>query len=86
VYIVIGKTFYSLSVLYSLQVFVLQRQVLIFSSGGSLPDQPPLYSPVSSPVSRAKTAGLDVLPPKLGSEINLGWMHHKISIIYCMFN
>ncbi|ONK79442.1 uncharacterized protein A4U43_C01F6410 [Asparagus officinalis] len=54
------------------KVFVLQRQLLIFSSGGYIPDQPPLHTPVSSPVhSRAETAGLDVFPPKLGSEINL---------------
>lgn len=55
------------------QVFVLEHQLLLFSSGGSLPDEPHLHSPINSPVqSRAEAAGLDALPPKLGSEISLG--------------
>lgn len=55
------------------QVFVLRHQLLIFSSGGSLPDQPPVNSPRSFLVhSRAKSAGLDVLVPKPGTEVNLG--------------
>ncbi|KAJ6828790.1 uncharacterized protein M6B38_361255 [Iris pallida] len=54
------------------KVFVLQRQLLIVACGGSLADQPPLSSPVSSPApSRAKTASLDVFAPKAGSELNL---------------
>jgi len=85
--LLLGRHFTAcLCLFYSLQVFVLKRQLLIFSSGGSLPDQPPLYSSISSPASGVGTAGLDVLPPKLGSEINLGWIHDRISFIYCMFN
>ncbi|WOL13843.1 hypothetical protein Cni_G22623 [Canna indica] len=54
------------------KVFVLQRQLLLFSLGGTLPDLPDLYSPVDSPVmSHAKTSGLNVLIPKPGSEISL---------------
>uniref|UniRef100_A0A1D1YYN4 Protein CLEC16A n=1 Tax=Anthurium amnicola TaxID=1678845 RepID=A0A1D1YYN4_9ARAE len=54
------------------KVFVLRHQILIFSSGGTLPDQPPLNFPTSDHVqSRAKSAGLDVLVPKPGTEINL---------------
>lgn len=55
----------------TVKVFVLQRQLLIFSSGESLPDQPPLQCPISSSVARSETVGLEVSPPKLGSEINL---------------
>lgn len=58
------------------QVFVLQRQLLIFSLGGSLPDQPTVDSSVSTPVHcRATTAGLDVIVPKPGNEITLGWLN-----------
>lgn len=54
------------------KVFVLQRQLLIVACGGSLPDQPPLSSPISSPApSRAKTVSLDVFVPKAGSELNI---------------
>ncbi|KAI0518851.1 hypothetical protein KFK09_006287 [Dendrobium nobile] len=53
------------------KVFVLQRQLLIFSSGGSLAEQPPLNAPMSSHVDySAKTAYLDAFAPKPGSEIN----------------
>ncbi|XP_020580323.1 uncharacterized protein LOC110024604 [Phalaenopsis equestris] len=54
-----------------IKVFVLQRQLLIFSSGGFLAEQPPLNPPMNSPVDyNAKTDYLDVFPPKPGSEIN----------------
>ncbi|KAJ0965598.1 hypothetical protein J5N97_026736 [Dioscorea zingiberensis] len=54
------------------KVFVLQRQLLISSFGGVLPDQPAVDSSISTPVrSRATTAGLDVIVPKPGTEINL---------------
>ncbi|CAA7388074.1 unnamed protein product [Spirodela intermedia] len=56
----------------TVKVFVLRHQLLIFSSGGSLPDQPSVNSPSSCLVhSRAKSAGLDVLVPKPGTEVNL---------------
>ncbi|MQL95210.1 hypothetical protein Taro_027874 [Colocasia esculenta] len=56
----------------TVKVFVLRHQLLVFSSGGTLPDQPLVDSPTSHPVhSRAKVAGLDVLVPKPGTEINL---------------
>ncbi|XP_073117626.1 protein TRANSPARENT TESTA 9 isoform X2 [Elaeis guineensis] len=50
------------------KVFVLHRQLLVLSFGGTLADLSPVHSPVSS---QAKTAGLDVLVPKPGHEINL---------------
>nr|XP_019707440.1 LOW QUALITY PROTEIN: protein TRANSPARENT TESTA 9-like [Elaeis guineensis] len=54
------------------KVFVLQRQLIFLSFGGTLADLPPSHSPIDSPVSsQAKTAGLDVLVPKPGCEINL---------------
>ncbi|KAF6155650.1 hypothetical protein GIB67_034745 [Kingdonia uniflora] len=54
------------------KVFVLCHQLQIFSMGGALPDQPPLYIPSEVPLNpRAKAAGLDVSGPKPGSEINL---------------
>ncbi|XP_038983749.1 protein TRANSPARENT TESTA 9-like isoform X2 [Phoenix dactylifera] len=54
------------------KVFVLQRQLLVFSFGGALADLSPVHSPMDSPVSsQVKTAGLDVLAPKPGCEINL---------------
>ncbi|KAF8400228.1 hypothetical protein HHK36_013525 [Tetracentron sinense] len=53
------------------KVLVLHHQLHIFSLGGALPDQPPIHPPIDLPInSRAKTAGLDVLP-KPGTEINL---------------
>ncbi|CAL9043804.1 unnamed protein product [Musa banksii] len=54
------------------KVFVLQRQLLVFSLGRTLPELPNLYSPVDSPeMSGAKTSVLDVFVPKPGSEICL---------------
>lgn len=54
------------------KVFTLYRQLRIFSSGGALPDQPPICSSSEAPLSfRAKSAGLDTLNPKPGVEINL---------------
>ncbi|XP_008799469.2 protein TRANSPARENT TESTA 9-like isoform X2 [Phoenix dactylifera] len=54
------------------KVFVLQRQLLFLSFGGTLADLPPIHSPIDSPVSsQTKTVGLDVLVPKPGCEINL---------------
>ena len=52
---------------------MLRHQILIFCSGGNLPEQPHVNSLRSLPVNtRAKTAGLDVLVPKPGTEVNLG--------------
>ncbi|KAG6529824.1 hypothetical protein ZIOFF_012038 [Zingiber officinale] len=54
------------------KVFVLLRQLLVFSLGGTLPDLPNIQSPlVSLEISRAKTSGLDAVVPKPGSEICL---------------
>ncbi|PIA43692.1 hypothetical protein AQUCO_01800029v1 [Aquilegia coerulea] len=54
------------------KVFVLHHQLQIFSEGGALPDQPPVVSSIDLPSnSRAAIAGLDVLHPKPGTEINL---------------
>ncbi|KAJ4964247.1 hypothetical protein NE237_024186 [Protea cynaroides] len=54
------------------KVFVLLHQLQVFSLGGALPDQPPILSPTDLPTnSRAKTAGLDVLSPKPGTEIKM---------------
>ncbi|PKA51374.1 hypothetical protein AXF42_Ash002739 [Apostasia shenzhenica] len=54
-----------------IKVFVLQRQLLIFSSEGRFTDQPMLNSPISSLlISREAIAGLDGSAPKLGNEIN----------------
>ncbi|XP_074564364.1 protein TRANSPARENT TESTA 9 isoform X2 [Curcuma longa] len=54
------------------KVFVLQRQLLVFSLGGTLPDLPDIQSPLdSTEISRAKRSGLDALVPKPGSEICL---------------
>ncbi|OAY83352.1 uncharacterized protein LOC109727145 isoform X2 [Ananas comosus] len=54
------------------KVFVFQRQLLVFSLGGTLADQPTINSPMFSPRgSETKSAGLDVLVPKPGSEIDL---------------
>ncbi|KAG0475216.1 hypothetical protein HPP92_014902 [Vanilla planifolia] len=52
------------------KVFVLQCQLLIFSSGGLLSEQPPLKSLSSLVNAGAKTAGFDDLAPKPGCEIN----------------
>ncbi|KAG6505614.1 hypothetical protein ZIOFF_037979 [Zingiber officinale] len=54
------------------KVFVLQRQLLVFSRGGTLPDLSDIQSPLdSTEISRAKSSGLDALVPKPGSEIGL---------------
>ncbi|KAI3867507.1 hypothetical protein MKX03_032360 [Papaver bracteatum] len=54
------------------KVFVLRHQLQIFSSGGTLPDQPPVNCPTDPPVnSRSKTAGLDLTDPKPGTEISI---------------
>ncbi|XP_042497689.1 protein TRANSPARENT TESTA 9 isoform X1 [Macadamia integrifolia] len=54
------------------KVFVLLHQLQVFSLGRALPDHPPILSPTDVPTnSRAKTAGLDVLGPKPGTEIKL---------------
>ncbi|KAG6507052.1 hypothetical protein ZIOFF_032392 [Zingiber officinale] len=54
------------------KVFVLLRQLLVFSAGGTLSDLPNIQSPLVSPeISRAKTLGLDAVVPKPGSEICL---------------
>lgn len=63
-------------------MFVLQRQLLVFSFGGTLSDLSPVHSPVDSPVSsHAKTAGLDDLAPKPGHEINLGRLYDYLGFI-----
>lgn len=66
------------------QVFVLQRQVLLLSFGGTLPDLPDipdLHPPVeSSVISSPRTSVLDVLVPKPGSEITLG-MPFQLSFV-----
>ncbi|KAJ8634527.1 hypothetical protein MRB53_008794 [Persea americana] len=54
------------------KVYVLCHQLRIFSIGGTLPEEPPVCSPSDLLVNpRAKTAGLDLLTPKPGVEINL---------------
>ncbi|OVA07524.1 Uncharacterized protein family FPL [Macleaya cordata] len=54
------------------KVFVLRHQLQIFSSGKALPEQPPIYFPTDLPLNtRSKTAGLDVLDPKPGTEISI---------------
>lgn len=64
------------------QVFVLLRQLLVFSLCGTLPDIPDIQSPLDSPeISRAKTSGLDAVVPKPGSEICLGMLLHS-----CLFH
>lgn len=73
------------------QVFVFQRQLLVFSLGGTLADQPTINSPMFSPRgSETKSAGLDVLVPKPGSEIDLGmledwhlFIHFDFDIFSC---
>ncbi|KMZ62321.1 hypothetical protein ZOSMA_474G00130 [Zostera marina] len=55
-----------------LKIFVLRYQLLIFTSGGTLPDLAHHSSLVISHINpRAKVAGLDVLVPKSGTEIKL---------------
>ncbi|KAK8968253.1 hypothetical protein KSP40_PGU008336 [Platanthera guangdongensis] len=67
----LDKILYLTSRTHVLQAFVLQRQLLIFSSGGCLAEQPPLSSPLNSPSYHpTETVGLDSLAPKSGSEIN----------------
>lgn len=45
----------------------------IFSTGGALPDQPPVHPPLDVPEKpQAKTAGLDVFCLKPGAELKLG--------------
>ncbi|PWA76647.1 hypothetical protein CTI12_AA176360 [Artemisia annua] len=54
------------------KVFVLLHELQIFSAGRSLPDQPPILPPADFPeISRAKSAGLNIIGPKLSTEINL---------------
>ncbi|KAF7148088.1 hypothetical protein RHSIM_Rhsim03G0267600 [Rhododendron simsii] len=55
------------------KVFVLLHQVQIFSTGGALPDQPPIHPPLDVPEKpQAKTAaGLDVFGLKPGAELKL---------------
>ncbi|KAG5559714.1 hypothetical protein RHGRI_009283 [Rhododendron griersonianum] len=53
-------------------VFVLLHQVQIFSTGGALPDQPPIHPPLDVPEKpQSKTAGLDVFGLKPGAELKL---------------
>lgn len=62
-----GETMYE-----RIKVFVLLQQLQIFSAGRSLPDQPPILPPADFPeVSRAKSAGLNIIGPKLSTELNL---------------
>ncbi|KAI3827651.1 hypothetical protein L1987_01731 [Smallanthus sonchifolius] len=54
------------------KVFVLLHQLQIFSAGRSLPDQLPILPPDDFPeTSRAKSAGLNIIGPKLSTELNL---------------
>ncbi|KAF3452703.1 hypothetical protein FNV43_RR03136 [Rhamnella rubrinervis] len=54
------------------KVFVLLHQLLVFSLGRILPEQPPLKPPADvSEDSRAKTASLDASGPKPGTELRL---------------
>ncbi|XP_015900238.3 protein TRANSPARENT TESTA 9 [Ziziphus jujuba] len=54
------------------KVFVLLHQLLIFSLGRILPEQPPINPPADiSENFRAKTAGLDASGPKPGTELRL---------------
>ncbi|KAG1331952.1 Protein TRANSPARENT TESTA 9, partial [Cocos nucifera] len=68
------------------KVFVLQRQLLFLSFGGTLADLPPSHSPIDSPVSsQAKTAGLDVPAPKPGCEINLEIVNSETVLTFLVF-
>ncbi|KAI3805553.1 hypothetical protein L1987_28043 [Smallanthus sonchifolius] len=63
-----GETMYE-----RVKVFVLLHQLQIFLAGRSLPDQPPILPPVDCPeISRAKSAGLNIIGPKLSTELHLG--------------
>ncbi|KAI8565881.1 hypothetical protein RHMOL_Rhmol03G0295500 [Rhododendron molle] len=54
------------------KVFVLLHQVQIFSTGGALPDQPPVHPPLDVPEKpQANTADLDVFGLKPGAELKL---------------
>ncbi|MFS7967096.1 hypothetical protein Hanom_Chr09g00781711 [Helianthus anomalus] len=54
------------------KVFVLLYQLQIFIAGRSLPDQLPILPPADfCEISRAKSAGLSILGPKLSTEMNL---------------
>nr|GEX16820.1 protein transparent testa 9 isoform X2 [Tanacetum cinerariifolium] len=54
------------------KVFVLLHELQIFSAGRSLPDRPPILPPADFPeISRAKSAGLNIIGPKLSTELNL---------------
>ncbi|KAI3709072.1 hypothetical protein L2E82_38813 [Cichorium intybus] len=62
-----GETMYE-----RVKVFVLLHQLQVFSTGKSLPDQPPILPPADFPEnSRAKSAGLNISGPKLSTELNL---------------
>ncbi|KAL4564337.1 hypothetical protein LXL04_028397 [Taraxacum kok-saghyz] len=62
-----GETMYE-----RVKVFVLLHQLQVFSAGKSLPDQPPILPPSDFPeTSRAKSAGLNLIGPKLSTELNL---------------
>ncbi|XP_076949842.1 protein TRANSPARENT TESTA 9-like [Bidens hawaiensis] len=62
-----GETMYE-----RIKVFVLLHQLQIFSAGSSLPDQPPILPPAEFlEVSRAKSAGLNTIGPKLSTELHL---------------
>lgn len=52
---------------------MLLHQLHIFSLGCVLPDGPPLDPPVPvTEKSRSENAGVDILGPKPGTEVNLG--------------
>ncbi|KAD4179964.1 hypothetical protein E3N88_28555 [Mikania micrantha] len=54
------------------KVFVLLHQLQIFSTGRSLPDQPPILPLADFPErSRAKSAALNIFGPKLSTELHL---------------
>ncbi|KAD2393257.1 hypothetical protein E3N88_40238 [Mikania micrantha] len=54
------------------KVFVLLHQLQIFSTGRSLPDQPPILPLADFPErSRAKSAALNIFGPKLSTELHI---------------
>lgn len=54
------------------KAFVLLYQLQVFSQGKALPDNAPIYPPVDVPEnSRARAIGLDIVGPRLGSELKL---------------
>ncbi|XP_072989463.1 protein TRANSPARENT TESTA 9 isoform X2 [Typha latifolia] len=56
----------------TVKVFVLQRQLLVFSLGGNLAEQPTVHSVMNSPVhSPRKFDSSDALIPKIGCEVEL---------------